>query len=137
MKTKPFSVIILLLVLFLLSAVASAQETKSGEHAAETMKVYYMAFLKSGSERGQDSATVAAIQQGHMAHINRMAEDKKLVLAGPFIGDKEFRGIFVLNVGSMEEAQELTEQDPAVKSGRLSVEIIRWYGPVKLSEIEW
>jgi len=137
MKTNPLSVIILSLVLLLLPEAVSAQATKTGEPAAETMKVYYMAFLKSGSGRSQDSATVAAIQKGHMAHINRMAEDKKLVLAGPFIGDDELRGIFVLNVGSIEEAQELTEQDPAVKSGRLSVDIIKWYGPAKLSEIEW
>jgi uncharacterized protein len=90
-----------------------------------------------GPDRSQDSLTAAKIQKGHMAHIMQMAKDKKLVLAGPFMDNGDLRGIFVFNVASVEEAIDLTNQDPAVKSGRLVMEIHPWYGPVKLKEIEW
>ncbi len=96
-----------------------------------------MAFLQTGPDRSHDSATAAQIQEGHMAHIMKMAGEKKLVLAGPFLDKGDMRGIFILNVATMEEALELTGQDPAVKSGRLTMEIHPWYGPAKLKEIEW
>lgn len=103
----------------------------------DEMAVYFMAFLRTGPDRSQDSITAAKIQEGHMAHIRQMAIDKKLVLAGPFLDKGDIRGIFVFNVSTMEEAVELTNQDPAVKSGRLTMEIHPWYGPGMLKEIDW
>ena len=94
---------------------------------ANGMKTYYLVFLKTGPNRSQDSTTAAKIQEGHMAHLNKMAQDGKMCLAGPFLDDTEIRGICVYNVKSMDEAKQLAEEDPAVKSGRLVVEIHPWY----------
>lgn len=99
------------------------------------MRKYFLAFLKRGPKRDQDSATAAEIQRGHMANITKMAEDGKLVLAGPFMDDQEFRGIYVFAVETMEEAVALTENDPAVKSGRLVMELHPWYGSAALMQI--
>jgi len=99
------------------------------------MKQYVMAFLKAGPNRDQDSLTAAKLQEGHMANINRMAEEGKLVLAGPFMGDGEFRGIYVFNVTTVEEAKALTETDPAIQAGRLVMELHPWYGSAALMEI--
>lgn len=91
------------------------------------MKKYFMVFLKKGPNRTQDSATAAEIQKGHMDHLNKMADVGKLDLAGPFMDDGEIRGICVYNVGTLKEVEELTALDPAVKAGRLIVEIHPWY----------
>jgi uncharacterized protein YciI len=99
------------------------------------MKHYVMAFLKRGPQRDQDSITAAEIQKGHMANINRLAEEGKLVVAGPFEDDGEIRGIFIFNVATLEEAQALTSTDPAVQSGRLIMELHPWYGSAALMEI--
>jgi len=99
------------------------------------MKHYVMAFLKRGPQRNQDSITAAKIQKGHMANINRLAEEGKLVVAGPFEDDGEIRGIFIFNVATLEEAQALTSTDPAVQSGRLIMELHPWYGSAALMEI--
>jgi uncharacterized protein YciI len=137
MKNNTFSLLILGL-LILTGNQLSAQESKKGNLPdPEKMTTYFMAFLKIGPDRSHDSVTAAKIQEGHMAHIMKMAGEKKLVLAGPFMDKGDIRGIFILNVATMEEAVELTSQDPAVKSGRLSMEIHPWYGPVKLKEISW
>ena len=50
-----------------------------------------------------------------------------MILAGPFLDEWEVRGIFVYKVDSMEEAIALTEKDPAVISGRLTLEVHPWY----------
>ncbi len=62
-----------------------------------------------------------------------MAEEGKLVLAGPFYGD--IRGIYIFDVDTIEEAKELTETDPAIKAGSLEMELIKWYGTAALMEV--
>jgi uncharacterized protein YciI len=109
-----------------------AQKTGADEYG---MKHYVMAFLKAGPNRDQDSVTAAEIQKGHMANIQRLAKEGKLVVAGPFEDDGELRGIFVFNVATLEEAKALTESDPAVKAGRLIMELHPWYGSAAIMEI--
>ncbi len=99
------------------------------------MRPYVMAFLKSGPNRTQDSITVAEIQKGHIANIQRMANEGKLVVAGPFMDDGEVRGIYVFNVATIEEAQALTNTDPAIVAGRLVMELHPWYGSAALMQV--
>ncbi len=85
------------------------------EQAAEVpMKTYYMALLKAGENRNQSANEASKIQEGHMAHINQMAKEGKLVLARPFLDDGDLKGVFIFEVESMEEAIVLTERDPTV-----------------------
>jgi uncharacterized protein YciI len=90
----------------------------------------FFAFLTRG-EKWTPERTPATeeIQKGHMANINRLAETKKLVVAGPFGDNGRLRGIFVFRVGSLEEAKALTATDPAVQAGRLAMEIHPWMVP--------
>lgn len=100
------------------------------------MKRYVMAFLLAGDRVNEYTQEERAeIQKGHMANINRLAEMGKLVLAGPFINGGEKRGIFLFDVPSKAEAEELTNTDPAVKSGVLKMELVEWYGSAALMTI--
>jgi uncharacterized protein len=69
------------------------------------------------------------IQQAHVAHLRHLAEAGKLVVAGPFDDqpDPRLRGLALFRVGSIEEARQLAESDPAVKAGRLEVVVMTWY----------
>ncbi|MBK8196668.1 MAG: hypothetical protein IPK76_27000 [Lewinellaceae bacterium] len=96
------------------------------------MAQYVMAFLKAGPNRSQDSLTAANLQKAHLANITRMAEEGKLVLAGPFMDDGEVRGIYIFNVKTVEEARTLTATDPAIQAGRLVMELHPWYGSAVL-----
>ena len=44
-----------------------------------------------------------------MANIGKMAEMGKLIVAGPFFGNDEMRGIYIFDVQTIEEAKALTE----------------------------
>ena len=96
------------------------------------MSQYVMAFLKKGPNRDRDSLETAELQRAHLQNIGRMAEAGKLVLAGPFMDDGEIRGIYIFNVKTVEEAQKLTETDPAIQAGSLVMELHPWYGSATL-----
>mgnify|MGYP002713062686 CR=1 FL=1 len=96
------------------------------------MKKYVMAFLKKGPNRDRDSAEAYNLQMAHLENIGKMAEAGKLVVAGPFMGDGEIRGIYIFNVESVEEAEALTNTDPAIQAGSLIMELKPWYGSAAL-----
>lgn len=98
------------------------------------MKKYVMAFLKSGPNRNMSKDSAMVIQKAHMDNIERMAKEGKLVVAGPFLDNGELRGIYIFNVTTVEEAKTLTETDPAIKTGRLVMELHPWYGSAALIE---
>ncbi|MBK8556304.1 MAG: hypothetical protein IPL65_11300 [Lewinellaceae bacterium] len=118
----------------LLSDTASFDSTLAAQLQADDygMHAYVLAYLKAGPERSQDSATAANLQKAHLQNIVRMAKAGKLVLAGPFMDNGEVRGIYIFNVPTVEEARELTASDPAIKAGRLVMELHPWYGSAAL-----
>lgn len=102
------------------------------------MAQYVMAFLKKGPNRTPDAEAAAALQKAHLDNITRLANEGKLVLAGPFMDDGDIRGIYIFKVKTIEEAQELTATDPAIIAGSLVMELHPWYGTAALPMLnEW
>ncbi|HEY7784626.1 MAG TPA: YciI family protein [Pyrinomonadaceae bacterium] len=107
----------------------SAEVMKPANVPLKLTKAYF-AFLTRGPKWTPERTTESAeIQKAHMANINRLAEMKKLVIAGPFGDNGTLRGIFVFKVGSLEEAKQLADTDPAVQAGRLALEVRPWLVP--------
>ena len=97
------------------------------------MKTYYFVFLNAVKDRPViDSTTAMEIQKGHMANIERMFNEGKLRLAGPFEDGGEMRGILILDVATEEEAYKQINMDPAIINGMLEAVIKKWYGPAGL-----
>jgi uncharacterized protein len=95
------------------------------------MTIYYIFLLKKGPTWTPDpTPEVQALQEAHLANLRRLGEMGKLVLNGPlldsFATSGEIRGIGVLKIGSLAEAQELLATDPMVNVGRLIFELHTW-----------
>ncbi|MCW3106672.1 MAG: hypothetical protein JWQ09_1178 [Segetibacter sp.] len=103
----------------------TSDTTIAKEEKFEPITLYFVMLMK-GPNRTQDSTTAEKIQEGHMANISKLAATGKLIVAGPFMEDKNWRGIFILKTNSIEEAEALVKTDPAVVAGRLSYEIHPW-----------
>jgi len=99
------------------------------------MRQYVMCFLKTGPLRVNDPAKRTELMKGHFGMINRLAGEGKLILAGPFMEGGEFRGIYLFDVKTVDEAKKLTETDPSIKEGYFRVEFIKWYGSAALIEV--
>ncbi len=97
---------------------------------------YYLGFLKRGDKWSpEETPERARIQEAHLKNIGRLNEMGKLVAAGPFMEDSDYRGIFVFKTATLEEANELTNTDPAVQAGRLRIELYEWKLPKEAFQI--
>ncbi|MCA1577831.1 MAG: YciI family protein [Acidobacteria bacterium] len=96
----------------------------------QKMMTAYLAFLVRGDKwTPEKTPQTEAIQKAHLANIQKLADQKKLVVAGPFGDNGTLRGIFVFRVDSIEEARQLAATDPAVQAGRLALQIHPWIVP--------
>ena len=90
------------------------------------MKQYWFVMLKKGPKRDHTNEVAKQLQAGHMANINAYAEKGVLQIAGPFMDDGDWRGIFILDVPDRAAAEAMCDSDPSVRAGRLVCEIHPW-----------
>jgi uncharacterized protein len=100
------------------------------------MKTYIMAFLKKGRKRWMiDSTKANLLQKAHLDNITRLADEGKLVVAGPFLENTDLRGIYIFDVRTVAEAQQLCGTDPAIQAESLTMEFHPWYGSAALVKV--
>ena len=121
------------LVLISLQLNLMAQRTFAMKEGDTTfvMKEYFLCHLYRGDQVHEFSEEeLETIQSGHLNHINTLANEGKIAIAGPMGDDDELRGIIIFHAESLEEAIALQEKDPAIIAGRLRMEIRPWWGAV-------
>lgn len=71
------------------------------------------------------------IQAEHLAYLAGLRDTGQIVTNGPVEGqaDPSLRGLAFYRTGSLDASRQLAEDDPAVRAGRLAVEIMTWYCP--------
>jgi uncharacterized protein YciI len=78
-----------------------------------------------------DDAELERIQRQHLEHHARLRATGQVVTNGPVVDqpDPALRGLAFYRTGSLEQSRQLAEADPAVRAGRLAVQIMTWYCP--------
>ncbi|WP_125719855.1 YciI family protein [Flavobacterium ustbae] len=137
--------ILFVLAFLSFTTISFAQETEvkydealaKSLHADEYgMKKYVFCLLKSGSNTTASKEETKKLFEGHMANINKLAKEGKLAVAGPFMkNDRNYRGIYIFNVETVEEAKALVATDPAIKANLLEAELTPWYCSAALQEV--
>ncbi len=125
-------IIALLCFSFIVGNCFAQKDTANAKHTQQDkpeMKQYWFVMLVKGKDRDKitDTAVLNKLQDGHMANIRAMAEQGKLMVAGPFGDDGYWRGIFIFDAPNKEEVIALLQNDPAIKAGRLDYEIHPWW----------
>ena len=109
---------------------ALAKELNADDYG---MKSYIFVVLKTGPAKIEDKAVLDSCFAGHFSNMAKLAEEKKLVVAGPYgKNDNNYSGLFIFDVASKEEAQELMKGDPTISMGIFEVEMYDWYGSAAL-----
>ena len=78
-----------------------------------------------------DEETLERIQREHLAYHAGLRAAGQVVTNGPVTDqpDESLRGLTFYRTGSLAEARRLAEPDPAVRAGRLAVDVMTWYCP--------
>jgi uncharacterized protein len=115
-------------ILFCLVSFTLQAQDKTGKAKPEAqIRKYWFVMLLKGANRTQDSVTAAKIQREHLANIDRLYNEGKIKVAGPFGDRGDWLGIFIFDCETKEEVEKLLTTDTAISSGRLAYDIRPWY----------
>lgn len=104
----------------------STATIKEGEYE---LKQYYFVMLTKGEKRTDDydTAYINDLQKQHLANIDSLAAEGKILVAGPFGDDGFWRGIFIFDCPTQEEVENLLDTDPMIAAGWLGYEVHPWW----------
>lgn len=100
---------------------ACASSTGGAPSLAPGERAMTLVLLKSGPNSGKlapDENQRAFA--GHFSNMERLADERKLLVAGPFgqtRHDPTLRGLFVLDSAKLDEAREWAASDPTTQAG--------------------
>lgn len=97
------------------------------------MKLYTLVILRTGPVKIEDQEKLNTLFRGHLDNIFRLEAEGKLVVAGPFGNNaNSFRGMYIFDVPTVQEAKVLLKSDPAIEAGIFDVDMYQWYGSAAL-----
>ena len=120
--------------LALLLALVSAPAFAQAEKPPKGMDTYLFGILRSGKLPPAPAAEAEALQQAHRGNMERMADAGLLVGAGPLLDAGDYRGIFIFRADRRADVERMVQDDPLIKSGRLLLDLLTWWGPEKIGE---
>ncbi len=125
------NILLLINCLFILNISAFCQKDSTAIKAEPKVKQFWMVILKTGpmDKEIKDSTERSKLFAGHFGNMERLHNEGVLKVAGPF-GKNDFtwRGLFILDCKTIEEAEDFVKTDPTVKSGVFIYDIVPWYG---------
>jgi uncharacterized protein YciI len=136
MKPARFPLLVFALLSLAASFLAAGEPAYDPELAKKLgadergMRMYVLCILKTGPKDAEVTGEARKeIFAGHFANIGKLADEGKLAVAGPFgKNEKAYRGLYIFNVTTIEEAEKLVMLDPAVKAGVFVADLTPWYG---------
>lgn len=96
------------------------------------MKSYVLVILKTGPTKVPAGPARDDMFKGHFANMKRLADEGKLVQAGPLDGVDGWRGLFVFAAASIDEAKTYVATDPVIIQGEMVAEYHKYYGTAAL-----
>jgi uncharacterized protein YciI len=96
------------------------------------MRSFVLVILKTGPNKVAKGPARDQMFEAHFANIQRLASDKKLVLAGPFEGTDGWRGVFVFAPPDIDQAKAYVATDPVIVQGEMVAEYHKFYGSAGL-----
>ena len=96
------------------------------------LEAYELVMLRRPADAPPyDDPALERIQREHLAYHAGLRAAGQVVTNGPLTDqpDESLRGLTFYRTGSLDEARRLAEADPAVKAGRLVVDVMTWCCP--------
>ncbi len=132
-------IFLLLITTIIISQTALSQKDSTAKKAGPNIKQFWLVILKTGPKDNviTDSVERSKIFAGHFANMKRLHEEGILKAAGPF-GKNDFtwRGLFIMDCKTKEEAEVYVKTDPSIVAGIFIVDIVPWFSEPSGSFVE-
>jgi uncharacterized protein len=96
------------------------------------LESFELVFLRRPADApAYSEETLERIQREHLAYNASLRASGDVATNGPVMDqpDESLRGLTFYRTGSLDRARELAEADPAVRAGRLVVDVMTWLCP--------
>ena len=94
------------------------------------LKQYFLGFLVKGEHwNDAEGEQAAELMPLHLAFLREQMEAQRYLVAGPVLDEGRLAGILIIDAKTAADASALASMDPAVKAGRLAVEIYPTFLP--------
>jgi uncharacterized protein YciI len=124
------NVLIPFVFLLCCSVVTKAQKDSTKTTTEPRVKQFWMVILKTGPKDKEitDSIQRKTLFAGHFSNMDRLHKEGILKAAGPFgKNDMTWRGLFIMDCGTREEAENYVKTDPTVAAGVFIYDIVPWW----------
>jgi uncharacterized protein YciI len=105
-------------------------QTDTAKKKTPNIKQFWLVVLKTGpnDKTITDSVVRSKIFAGHFANMGKLHSEGVLKAAGPF-GKNDFtwRGLFILDCATKDEAEAYVKTDPSVAAGVFIYDIVPWW----------
>ena len=122
-----------ILVIFsflLISQFVFSQKDSPAKKMENNIKQFWLVMIKTGPKDKEitDSTERSKLFAGHFSNMTRLHKEGVLKIAGPF-GKNDFtwRGLFIFDCKTKEEAENYVKTDPAITAGVFVVDIVPWF----------
>src|SRR5581483_357547 len=118
---KRFFAMASVLIAILMSVSLSAVVRPQGNNPFQ-LKAFNMILLTSTGQGELSGKTKTA----HLAYLDNLASSGKAILVGDISGKGQYRGVIIVDEQPKDKVTELASADPAVHSGDLTFNILKW-----------
>ena len=122
------SIFFVCFVLFGLNAIG--QKDSTNKNPGEKIRQFWLVVLKTGPRDKEitDSVERKKLFTGHFANMEKLHKEGVLKIAGPFgKNDLTWRGLFILDCKTKEEAATYVQTDPTVAAGVFIFDVVPWF----------
>ena len=89
------------------------------------MEQYTLVLMKRGEQSGSSAPGLTEAMKQHASFLEKLTNEAQVAIAGPLGDPGDLREVAIFRVGK-EQTTQLTQEDPAVKSGALKPEFHPW-----------
>lgn len=92
-----------------------------------TGKPFTLMLLIACKEDSIEKEVAEALQIGHLTHLFTLEREGHISIFGPVLDDTRLRGIIVFNTTDKESINRLMADDPYIKAGYFTYELLNWF----------
>jgi uncharacterized protein YciI len=121
---------LLIISLIVLNISSYCQKDTASKKTEPNIKQFWLVVLKTGPQDKiiTDTTERKKIFAGHFSNMEKLHSEGILKAAGPFgKNDFSWRGLFILDCKTREDAETYVKTDPAISAGVFIVDIVPWY----------